>query len=70
MQGVQDVVGFAKLCFQQLEIAVEKFVEFLKEWLDFGDFQVSSAETLCPTLTAGVMVCNQPQQTRSGQAGV
>ncbi len=69
MQGVQDVVGFAKLCFQQLEIAVEKFVEFLKEWLDFGDFQVSSPE-ICRTLTSGVMLCNQPQQTRSGLAGV
>ncbi len=43
MQGVRDVVGFARLCLQQLEIALEKIEEFLKLWLDFGDFQVSSA---------------------------
>ncbi len=48
MQGVQDVVAFARLVFHQLEIAVEKVEEYLKMWLDFKDFQVISMRFLLP----------------------
>ena len=56
MQGVQDVVAFARLVWQQLEITVEKMEEFLKMWLDFEDFKVSSTIVLNSCLTADALL--------------